>query len=248
MQRRVSSQLGLAIALAAVILIPSGARATVITTGCGGGSSCTLTQLITGGQIQVDDLIFSGFTNFTQNSATTKFPNSSLIIVTGLDDGGLDPGPGLRFELGGQFNVTAGQAMDLITTFLVAEASGSPYLIKDSSITLVSNSASGANSASGVEQTLYEFEGGSDIYTHVVDTRPSEAFNVLYSGTTFDPLESIFNSMTLRVYPGAGNATLNVFEIRFSEQAAVPEPGALSMMALGLLSAAVLIRRRRIAA
>ncbi len=255
MHRRIFRHVGPIAVLSAILIFPLQIEAGVITSGCGGGASCTFLQLLQGGTIQAGDLLFSGFTPFQQNGTTNKNPNVALITVTGLDDGGLDPGPGLFFNLNGQFSVTTGQFIDLFTTFLVGPALIDSNQIKDSSITLTTVSAVGAGTASGVEQTLYESSGGAGIYTHVVDVRPSENVNILMSSTTFPARDSVFNNMILRVYPGSestGSASITGFAVRFSQQTGgiqppspAPEPGSLTLMMAGLLAAAAFMRKRK---
>ena len=227
------------------------AQAVVITNGCVGGTSCTLFELMQGGSIQAGDLLFSQFSPWN-DLAQGAFVDESLIIVTGLDDGSLDPGPGLRFELNGEFDVTSLSVpsnLDLVMTFLVGPPTPPlnppSNLIKDSSISLVAE-AVGGGSLSGVEQELFEMQGGSLVHTHVVDVG-GDGLSILFSSTEFPARESLFNSLTLRVWPGGnGVANLTSFDIHFSQQP-IPEPGAVSLMGAGLLAALALIRKRKVA-
>ena len=59
------------------------------------GASCTLTELAAGGEIKVNDKLFRDWVATPDASTTVSTP---VITITGLDDGGLDPGPGLRYD------------------------------------------------------------------------------------------------------------------------------------------------------
>ncbi|MCB9386117.1 MAG: PEP-CTERM sorting domain-containing protein [Bryobacterales bacterium] len=237
------------------MIAPAESSASIVLTGCANSGYCTYSELLQGGTIQTNDLIFTDFTRFVTlpGAQTNRSPNTNLIQVSGLDDGGLDPGPGLLFTLNGQFDVTTGFYMDLISSFIVWSTPTSPYSIKDSTITLNVVSANGTESAAGVEQILYESNGMDILFTHTVDVRPPDV-EVLTSHTEFDPRDMIFNTINLRVYPGTdtfGNASLQQFEVRFSQSLdpqigdPVPEPGSITLFGAGLLAALTIMRKRK---
>ena len=253
MLHRSFRSVGLLAVLISIGLIPS-ANAAVMTTGCAGATSCTLLELMTGGSIQAGDLVFSDFSPWLVSDYGAV--NETNVIVTGLDDGSLDPGPGLLFTLNGEFDVNSimnPAGLDLTMTFLVGPPdpplNPPSNLIKDSSISLVAT-ATGGGSLSGVEQELYDMQGGDLVHTHVVDVG-GNGLNITFSSTEFTATDSLFNSLKLRVWPGSnGTANLTSFEIHFSQQepdtppATVPEPGSLSLMAAGLIAALAMIRKR----
>ncbi len=71
--------------------------ATIITVNCASQTSCTLDELASGGSIAVNDKVFD-------NWAVSVDESDIDVTVSGLDDGGLDPGPGLFYELDVNFN------------------------------------------------------------------------------------------------------------------------------------------------
>ena len=239
--------------LAAAILLAGAqpANATVITTGCANVNvGCSLLELLTGGTIQTNELVFSAFTPINVlGFGYAQYPNIANVYVYGLDDGGLDPGPGLLFDLNGQWDVTGQGLIDFETTFNVATVGNQ---IKDSSVILdPSTSASGAGSESGVEDYLFEFAGGPAIYRLVADLRPSEGFNVMSVQTQFAPRDAVHGVLSFRVNGGGtGSAFLDQFILRFSQTdgdtqppSPVPEPGTLTLM--GSLIALAITRGRR---
>ena len=240
------------IVAAAVFLTgASPASAAVITTGCANTNvSCTFLELMAGGSIQTNELVFSGFTKYTiLGFQFAQFPNVANIHVYGLDDGGLDPGPGLLFDLNGQWNVTGQGIIDFETTFNVSTVGS---LIKDSSVILdPSTSANGPGSKSGVEDYLFEFAGGPPIHRLVTDIRPSENFNVTSVQTQFAPRASVHGVLSFRVTAGGstgGSAYLDQFILRFSQvesAAAVPEPSTLSLLLAGSALGIAIARRKR---
>ena len=226
------------IVLLALSPIPS--KAVVITSGCANvNASCTLTELILGGTIQTNSLVFSSFAPIrVLGFGGARFPNINNVVVTGLDDGGLDPGPGLLFDLQGQWNVFGPGLIDFETSFTVTSLANP---IKDSSIDLGPGTfASGSNSASGVEDFLFELEGGPPIFRLVADMRPSDDFYVPSIQTQFAPRPSVFGLLTFRSWAGGtpgGAANLDQFTLRFSQldaPDAIPEPTTWTMLLAGL--------------
>jgi len=238
-------------AILALILLAASAPAAVITTGCANANvSCTLLELMQGGTIQTNSLLFGDFTPYSVlGFRGAPFPNVSNIDVFGLDDGGFDPGPGLLFVLNGQWDVSGDGLIDFETTFNVSTAAN---LIKDSSVELdPSTSATGSGAESGVENFLFEFAGGPPIFRLVTDIRPGDSFEVLVAETDFAPRPSVHGVLTFRVNGGGGSgeAYLEEFTLRFSQVDGldvVPEPTSLTLLAGGAV--ALLWFRRRKAA
>jgi hypothetical protein len=234
--------------IAALFLLPAFAPAAVITTGCANTNvSCTLLELTQGATIQTNSLVFGDFTRYRLlGFQGALYPNISNIDVYGLDDGGLDPGPGLLFDLNGQWDVSGIGLIDIATTFNVSTAANP---IKDSSVELGPGAyASGAGSESGAEDYLFEFAGGPPIYRLVADIRPSDGYDVRYVETDFVPLSSVHGMLSFRVNGGgSGEAYLDQFTLRFSQVEAfdvVPEPASLTLFAFGSLALLLLGKRR----
>ncbi|MDH3194914.1 MAG: hypothetical protein OEL78_01225 [Hyphomicrobiales bacterium] len=77
--------------LAAALLFPlalsSPASAVVVTSGCAGATSCTLTELFAGGTITVDDVLFDSFV--FGGSAGNVALSSDFVTVTGVAGAGI---------------------------------------------------------------------------------------------------------------------------------------------------------------
>lgn len=231
----------LASLLAALILLPASAPAAVITTGCANTNvSCTLLELIQGGSIQTNTVVFTDFTPINVlGFRGAPFPNVSNIDVFGLDDGGLDPGPGLLFVLNGQWDVFGDGLIDFETTYNIATAANP---IKDSSLELgPATYATGPAAESGAENFLFEFAGGPPVYRLVADIRTASGFDVRYVETDFTPLSSLHGRLSFRVNGGGGSgeAYLEEFTVRFSQVDAfdvIPEPTSLTLVGGGVLA------------
>ncbi|MEZ5365926.1 MAG: hypothetical protein R2748_27240 [Bryobacterales bacterium] len=111
------------------------APAAVITNGCANVNvSCTFVELLGGATIQTNDLVFGDFSPIhVLGFGYARIPDLRNIVVYGLDDGGLDPGPGLLFDLGGQWNLGPRGLIDYETSFTVTSFGN---VIKDSSLDL----------------------------------------------------------------------------------------------------------------
>lgn len=85
-------------------LLTEQAQAGVTTAGCVGATSCTLQELFDGGTITADGLLFESF-ELDGLEMFSTVPDWTRITLTGLDDGGTTPGPGLRVDGGGELAV-----------------------------------------------------------------------------------------------------------------------------------------------
>ena len=257
------------LALIAVALLPRAHSAILSSTNCSnpnGPGSCTLAELmnttpLTPTSIQAGDLIFSDFTPWS-NPQQGFLVNATQIVVTGVDPMNLDPGPGLHFDLGGQFGSVsspAGKNIDVITSFTVGPAGPASNLIKDSSLILVFGASTGGSLA-GVEQVLLDTSNcipmvAGEPCTHSLDYTSGTASVTVSSEFDFDPVTSTRSQLTIRVFSSGGSGDLEEFQIHFSQISPpvgppppigplIPEPGTLSLMAWGLFAAGIVQRRR----
>ncbi|MDX2181953.1 MAG: hypothetical protein SFV18_20335 [Bryobacteraceae bacterium] len=114
------------------------AQAAVITSGCVNATACTLDELFAGGSIQVGALLFDNWSLIDADRIPGPAPDPTQIMVGGLEDGGADPGPGLRYEFGDELLIASGglQFMTLQFAFEVNDILGrSP--IKDHQLEMI---------------------------------------------------------------------------------------------------------------
>lgn len=124
----------------------------------------TLDTLINGGSITAGDKVFDQWTVIQNDSSDLNPIDLNQILVTPLSDGGMDPGPGLSFDiLGGALDVTGGPVndpfgfgfayKDLMFGFRVSTLGN--LKIKDSSLTLGPTTLSALNQDLGVYMDEY---------------------------------------------------------------------------------------------
>jgi hypothetical protein len=220
----------------------STASAVVMTTGCVNVNvSCTLQELFNGGMITVNDKKFLAW-NLEVLQASGPLPNFNLIEVVGLDDGGLDPGPGIKFNGNGQLVVEDTDFLDLRFNFGVS-ASG-PFIV-DNSLEIVMATVVGT--------------GLIDIREDVFDPPPlprlvgskhvelDPFFGVIEPFDRIDWLPPrqhllIEKEIFLEGSDIGDLAELDMFVQRFSQ---IPEPGTLTLLGVGLAGVAWLTRRKR---
>ena len=225
-----------ATALVGALALASGsAQATLI----------TLDQLFAGATITAGDKLFSNF--FEEVNSGSKVVDTTLIDVTPLNDGGLDPGPGLKFTAlqdtmsgVGALAVTGGDFIDFRFSFDVTVLAPG-LLIKDNSLSFMPD-VSGGGSAS-IDETVFEFFTGPSIGTKSVFADGE------FGGVLFDeiditpPRTTIFVEKDIFVDSFFGDAEILMFTQRFS-QVRVPEPGTLALFGLGLVGLGFMRRRK----
>jgi len=173
------------------------------------------------------------------------------IDVIALNDGGLDPGPGLHFSVSaGALDVTGDGIyayIDYMFGFRVTAGAG--YLIKDNSLQITDASVTNLldngmfiQEFVGTDPGLVDVPGDSslpdlavkDVEFSYLD--PGPAFADLTDSAAFAPHSQIYVSKDILVWasdPGE-TASLQGFEQRFSQMSAVPEPSTFLLMGLGL--------------
>jgi len=212
----------------------------VITSGCSEAASCTLEELFAGGSLTVNDKVFENWSP-GPNELDSDF---SQIVVTGLDDGGNDPGPGLRYDLNGQASYIGAEfADDWWTTFFyfeVATSDGSAK-INGASLTIIDFQL--FDGRGGVEIVEYgrNFRGTLSV-PNIYDPPP------LYDSTSFDSQSRIQIETELRIYAFQqfAGGSIDSFEQRFS-QTVIPIPPALWLFGSGLLGLVGMARCKKTA-
>ena len=231
--------------------------ALVLAIAAGGAQAIPLSTLLGGGTITAGDKVFDQWRLIYEDNSDLLAPpiDASGIDVTALNDGGLDPGPGLHFSVNNAaFNVTGDGIyayIDYMFGFRVTAASG--YLIKDNSLEITNGfvTNSGYNGMYiqefvGTDPTLVDVPGDISLPDLAVKSvefswlDPGPAFSDLSDSATFTPTNSIYVSKNILVWASDVNetASLTGFEQRFSQT--VPEPGTLLLLApavVGLLAA-----------
>lgn len=224
-------------ALGLALIITSNAQAITI----------PLTNLFAGGSITAGDKLFDQWTLIGEySSEENRAVNTDNIQVTALDDGGMDPGPGLQFNiLNDEFSVTGdpiyGYAyLDFTFGFRVSVLD--PNLrIKDNSLELNAYSlVPGSDSVNDlgiyIQETVGTVPGLDALATKevTVDVLDGAPTSDLFDSATFALQSEIWVTKNILVWASNTDETANLqgFSQRFS-QTTVPEPGTLGLLALG---------------
>jgi hypothetical protein len=219
----------------------------VITTGCAAATSCTLEELANGGTITVDRLLFSNFIITDAVRDPGDPPQAAQIVVEGLEDGGADPGPGLRYSFADQLTLASGgvQNMTFRFNFTVEEVLGAASI---SGHTLELVDFINAGNPGAVEGQLnirdeVETLAATILGTALVESVRSDSnmIDILNDSDTisFAPQSALLVRTTVN---GAtlDQLTLETLDQRFS--VLVPEPGTAPLLMLSL--AALTLGRR----
>jgi hypothetical protein len=232
MLRRHPLGLGRMLALVAVALLALSAgeaRAIVLTSGCANATSCTLAELFAGGSIWVNTKIFDDWELESIDSDGVQ-PNFTVVVVSGLDAGGINPGNGILFTGNSELLVTGADRLDMAIGFTVTELAASVDM-DGNSLTIVSDIVVGTGL---VKVGEFVADGsGVGIGQKLVETDPAFGPPIATDAIGFPVLQkklTIEKDILLQGSVPGDSAELVSFEQRFSQ---VPEPDAALMLCIG---------------
>ncbi|OZG72242.1 hypothetical protein BTA51_15985 [Hahella sp. CCB-MM4] len=209
-----------------------------------------LTDLLGGESITAGDKLFDQWEIIFSDSSDGRVYDTDNIDVTALNDGGLDPGPGLRYDISnGELGIEGDgfySYLDFQIGFRVTVLD--PELrIKDNSLELTSFELANPSFLTSVfiEEKVFQDDSLGDIF----GTKNVFADNLqneqLYDSVDFSPVNSIYVTTNILIEAGdlGESASLLGFDQRFS-QVKVPEPGVLALFGTGLAAFGFFRRRK----
>ncbi len=217
----------------------------ITTSGCAGAFSCTLTELFVGGSITVNTKRFADFElEFLDPDGVS--PSFALVVVEGKDDGGLVPGPGIKFSGNGELLVVGADRLDMAIGFTVTELDPTMDM-HDNSLTILSDRVVGTAFIKVGE--FVADASGVGLGQKQVETDPFFSPPIATDAIEFTVVQKkliIEKDILLQSSVVGDSAELDMFEQRFSQ---LPEPGGPVMLCVGLVALWALhqLRSRRAA-
>ena len=214
----------------------SPAGATVLTTGCASDVECTLTELNDGGTITVDDKLFSNWSvDFISTTSASDVVDPDAIFVSGLDGGGLQPGPGLFFD---SFAAIEANGDGVLQGFVELDFSfdvtvlDTTLSIKDNSLELFETFFNGGGGIVAVFETLLD-DNGNFIDEKVVFEDNQFGDFQFFDSAVFSPTQFLNIEVSISALTDFTDTTaaIDAFSMRFSQ---VPEPLTLGLFGIGL--------------
>ncbi|TCV88106.1 PEP-CTERM sorting domain-containing protein [Sulfurirhabdus autotrophica] len=218
-----------------------------------------LTDLFNGQSITAGDKVFDQFKLIFQGKSDGSTVNTNNINVTALNDGGLDPGPGLMFNISNQeFNVQG----DGIYAYLDFQF-GFHVSVLDPNLRINGNSLAMANAftttsgqpinddGSFILEKIGTAAGLSNLGSKNVEfsTLDDVITNKLTDTAAFASQSDIWVTKNILVWATdvGDQAGFDSFSQRFSQgirPSQIPEPATLTLMGLGLAGLSAVRRRK----
>ena len=221
------------------VAVPGAAQASVATSGCGGGTSCTLQQLFDGGSISIANFTFDNW-SLEQNDGSGVTPTD--VTVTGVDvmPPGGDPATiGLIFEFSPA--LTTGSFVEFDFDW-DASASGSG-VFTDIALDLITFSTPGDSFV----EVGSNFSNGGAGSVRVGDPNPGTSDSEAQASIT-----GFSQDTDIQMEADMGNPSLTRFDFTYTVEGVqsnmppvdMPEPASFAMLAFGLAFLGAMTRRR----